>query len=306
MLAKTNQIVYTAGFEKFCKLQYGAARFFVVADDAWLLPVFQRTLSGAVYADIPIPILYAEPIALTSQPQPLNMHAVAQTVAREFNTDVAQLNLWAQHNAQILNSTGAKNIFSVHVLEVRDQETADNVLQNRVDKKTRNQITVALKNNFEGKFVTSLAEWYQLYVRHHQTRKYGYKTLIYFECMQEAFGDALHIFGCYSNGTLVGANMFVINKNYLWLVSNISDFSVAALYPNNFLYWLMISRGIAGGIRVFDFGGGTGGDSSIAHFKIGFGARTIPLYAFTYYRSLGSHIRHWLTTKKRHWHLLRS
>lgn len=304
-LSQTNQVAYSSGFEKFCQLQYHAERFFIKLDEQWLLPAFVRQVGGVKTIDLPVPATYAEPLSLVSDPQPIDLHEVAIDLLKLFKADTVQSNLWSPENFHVFRTENMVHHYDAFILKINASETTESLLQNRFDKKTRNQITTALKNGFEGRFIAELTDWYTLYAKHHRMRGYPFKSLAYFENLKKAFGDQLHAFGAYLDGKLVGANLFVVNNDYVWLVSNVSDFSVAGLYPNNFLYWQLINHGISGGIKFFDFGGSATSDKGGAHFKTGFGAQAVPLYTYIYHRNLIVHFRQWLATKRRHLNLKR-
>lgn len=302
LLQKTALLAYSEGFRSFCRRQYNAESFFVGLWEGGglkaVLPVFKRSINGQVFVEIPTPIYYAEPVLLDADFK-FKPRVWAKKIMDFFGAGILEMNLYELDFQGGTLFNGFKNKFTAYVLDIGAEKDADKILATVIDKKTRNQIRAGAKSGL----VTDRLDvdfFYSLYQKHRKRLGVGERPRSYFYNLAEAFGDRLVILGTKHGERLIGANLFVVNKNYLWLINNIFDPEYAGLYPSNFVYWEMIKWGLARGIRYFDYGGGPTDDAGLIHFKEGFGGKPHPLYSAVFYKSTKARFKYWLEQKTRH------
>ena len=302
LLEKTNLIAHSEGFKNFCEKQYNAQRFIVGLSESGelkaIIPVFKRDLSGSVIAEVPIPIYYTEPLFLDSSYQ-LRPKILAEGLLEFMSADAVGINFYEIYRPGIVKFDGFKKKFVAHILDIGAEKDSERLLMEVIGKKARNQIRAGQKGMLTIDWPNP-DSFYELYRKHRERLEVGIRPRSYFDNLSQSFHDELHILGVRHEGKLIGANLFVTNKDYLWLINNIFDLKYAHFYPNNFVYWEMIKWGISHGIRYFDYGGSGLSDAGLIHFKEGLGGQPHPLYAATFYKNFGSRLRYWMEQKTRH------
>lgn len=167
---------------------------------------------------------------------------------------------------------------STWFLDLNGVEKKELIL-NKFDKKTRNEIKKSLRSNWEIKFLNKddLFQIYELYRENIRRHKSIAKPISYFEALFDIFGDRLWCLGVSLDGELAAVNISLVSSRRLRLLFNLSKITYWQKCVNNFIYYKMIEQGFDSGIKFFDFGPTSNKDVGHLRFKKGFGAVKCPL-----------------------------
>lgn len=303
VLENSNLIAYSPGFREFCRRQYSAQSLLIgiKRGGVWaaVFPVFRRLLNRSELGEIPLPVYYAEPVFNPALDFKINPKELATELMDFLKLDLLSMNFYEIYSPGRILFGGFQTKFLAYIFDIGDETDAGKILMSKIDKKARNQIVAGLKNNPE---ITDLDidEFYALYQKHRKRLGVGPREKSYFENLSQAFGANFKILGLKRRNLIIGANLFVFNKNYLWLINNVFDPDFAFVFPNNVLYWEMIRWGIGRGIRYFDYGGTAPGDMGLRHFKENFGGKPRPIYSKVFYKNGRARLKYWFEQKTRH------
>jgi len=162
-----------------------------------------------------------------------------------------------------------------------------------LEKKTRNAVRKAEKSGLKVEDANEnwqLKTYYELYL---QTQKrlgsppHCYKL---FENLLDAFspnGRMRILLAKYESKPIAGMIIFRFKKTIFWW-NNVTDTKSRSLNPTNLLLWNTIEWGVENGYDVMDMGR-TRKDTTIYHFKSGWGGQETPLH--NYVRFLDSRRR---------------
>lgn len=193
------------------------------------------------------------------------------------------------------NSNG---YLSTYVFDFKGR-TPDFIL-NACDKKTRNQIKKSQKFNFRSSIAgyEHFQNFYDLYKRNMARHGTPPKSQDYFRELFDSFGQNCEIIEAWSGDELAGSNLVISGGEEMKLLQNISEPEFWPECVNDFLYFEMLKLAAGRGLARVDFEGGLDSDRSHAGFKLGFGARKIPIRR---YRSgaLMRGVKLWFLTKRR-------
>lgn len=189
--------------------------------------------------------------------------------------------------------------FVAFPFDVRSDDRDEELLA-RFNKKTRNELRKALSAGFSiavagQEILPELCELYRENMRRHGTSP---KSDGFFQKLFAAFGDRAAVIAVRDGKTLAGANLVICGDSDLRLLMNLSRVCYWPQCINNLLYWETIRYARDMGLRSADFGGGSLRDASHNHFKLGFGARMVPIYGLTFAPFL-RRASAWLERKKR-------
>ncbi|OGD32439.1 hypothetical protein A3C91_02255 [Candidatus Azambacteria bacterium RIFCSPHIGHO2_02_FULL_52_12] len=181
-----------------------------------------------------------------------------------------------------VGTSGKKTPLSAFILELAERETQETIWA-QYHKKTRNEVRKAEKSNFTvragGKEM--LEDFYRLYKENMRRHGTPARPLSYFDDFFKQYKEKCGIIATYDGDTAVGANFFLLHNACLRLAFNVSNVAYWDKCVNNLLYDRTIAWGYTRGVRVFDFGPGLNSDMSHNKFKLGFGAKQIPLVKYS-------------------------
>ena len=184
--------------------------------------------------------------------------------------------------------------FSAFLLDLKPEGE----LMQSFDKKTRNEVRRALGAGFIVEELHDTEELITLYRENMLRHGTPPKSDRYFPALFEAFGDRAVAIAARRGGELAGVNVLIRGDHDARLLMNLSRPKFWPQYINNLLYWETMKYAQIHGLKVLDFGGGSIADHRHNHFKLGFGARMMPIVGYT----SGSPLRRfskWLQKKKR-------
>lgn len=286
-------------WSKFLRLHFNAQSDFIgVVNNAgelkFVLPAFLR---GSTFESVPK--LYTQLIKVGEHNEPEPWPDLIKFLKDDKALSAIKISLcfFADNEKRNLSAKDIKGV--THVLKVGNAK-ANEILTKYVNKKTRNQIKAAYKGgNFKLCIDQNIDDFYDIYLKSIKRLKSIAKPKKYFQDLQMSFGDKLQIIGALYDGKLAGANLILLNDDYLFLLFSVADSEHFKNCINNFIYWETIKFGIAGGIRTFDFGPSVLKDISHHHFKEGFGAHPVPIYKINFYNSIKSLCGDFISTRLR-------
>lgn len=238
---------------------------------------------------------YAEPLIFPGFDSGL-LFPIIDKLRREFGFKKVEFNFGFIKTPGALSGL-KRSALSIFVLRLPERLSPEDLL-GKFNKKTRNQIRKAQSRGFEIKIgpIERLDEIYELYLVNMKRHGTPAKPKIFFENLFKYFGNRCRQAAAYDNGRLAGANIMFIKDDYMRLQYNYSD---PAYWPdcvNNLLYYKMIEWGRDRGVSLFDFGPGSDQDSSHGHFKLGYGAKPVPLYKMAKNDKINA-LKGWLSLK---------
>jgi len=286
VLNKTNLLSCSKEYINFCQAYFGAEPCFIgIFQDqklAAVLPLFKRREKGLIYLET-APKLYTEIFFLENIN--VNFNQVLTYIKRNFKYDILDISLYFTNDKRV-KLEGFSHHTDVYITKINEVANSEEILKKIVKQKCRNQIRYAYKHNLKKEISPDLEKFYPLYLTTMNRLGAKPKPLKYFRQLIKSFRNKLCIIFAKKENRVIGANLFIIQNDYLLLMFNVSDKRYWKYCVNNFLYWETILDGLKKGVKKFDFGINAKRDSTQIHFKQGFGARPYPIYHLTKFGSL--------------------
>lgn len=196
-------------------------------------------------------------------------HAVSEAVARRV--DLLELRTRRSVRTDVRVSTRKLTV----LLDL--PETPEELWQDGLTAKVRNQIRRPMKEGMEARFgPDQLPAFYDVFSRHMRDLGTPVLPFRYFQRKSELFGPIMEVCAIYHKQTPVAGGLgFVWGDEFeITRASALRAFSRSA--PNMLLYWALMERSIRRGIRTFNFGR-CSQNSGTHRFKRQWGGRDIPL-----------------------------
>lgn len=272
LTARISDITYAQEFSLLQEKRYGAQSEFagIYRNDELvaIIPVnyFLGKEVYSVHKDYTNPCIIAE--------GDIDWQEVAELLKEKYGVGYAELHF--------VGTSGKKTPLSVFILELSDGMMREEI-RDVYHKKTRNEVRKAEKFNFTVRLggTEMLEGFYRLYVENMKRHGTPARPLTYFEDLLGYYKEKGAIISAFDGDMAVGANFLLLHNTYLRLALNVSDVAYWDKCVNNLLYDRTIAFGYEQGIRIFDFGPGLNSDASHNKFKLGFGAKQIPLVRYT-------------------------
>src|SRR3989344_698413 len=190
--------------------------------------------------------------------------------------------------------------FSTFVFYIKSDESDDDLMK-RFDKKTRNELRRAKSSGFTIKYsgAETLPDLLDLYYENMKRHGTPPKSDLFFQELFKCFKTRLIVITLWRDSILAGANIIICGDRNARLLLNLSKQEYWPQYVNNLLYWETIQYAMINKLDFIDLGGSANRDVTHNHFKLGFGARMVPLFGMrsgTWRR----HLYAWIASKKRH------
>lgn len=270
-------ISYTKEFSCFQAKRYGANCLFlgVYQGDSLIciFPVdyFAKGMAFSVFKD------YTEPL-FTDNKQKINWREVLAIAKKKLDCNYFELTFGAIDSPDDYFDQWQKTGLSLFVLRVGEGLDRNSFFK-IFDKKTRNQIRKGEKENFNFQIggMEFAKIFYVLYKENMERHGSPAKPFDFFLDLFESYGKKCQLLMVFNGDLMIGANMVVVNGCYLRLLFNVSMTEYWQFCVNNLLYYNTIEWGYGLGVRTFDFGPGSNKDTSHNHFKLGFGAKQLPI-----------------------------
>lgn len=286
---------YSQGFGCFQKRRYGLdTAMMEILDDnrktTAILPInFALKEAYGLYKD------YVEPSNI-DRSKNIDWSEVAKAVNKEFGLRYTEFSLAFASSGIELPIRPSR--LSCFVLRLEDGLDRDMILA-KANKKTRNEVRKSEKYGFDIRLkgTEAIDEIYQLYAQNMERHGTPPKSKQIFADLFDSYGKDCAAMLAYKQDELAGINIAIKKGGYLRLAYNFSLKKYWDQCINNFLYHRMIADEYADGVRIFDFGPSSVDDKSHNHFKIGFGARQIPIYKITE-GSILHHAQKWIRQKR--------
>lgn len=271
-VAHISDIAYAREFFLLQEKRYGAQSEFagIYRNNALtaIIPVnyFLGKEVFSVHKDYTSPCIVAE--------GDIDWQEVAELLKEKYGVGYAELHF--------AGTSGKKTPLSVFILELSDGMTREEI-RDVYHKKTRNEVRKAEKFNFTVHFggTEMLDGFYRLYAENMKRHGTPARPLAYFEDLLGYYKEKGAIISAFDGDMAVGANFLLLHNAYLRLALNVSDVAYWDKCVNNLLYDRTIAFGYEHGVRIFDFGPSLNKDVSHNKFKLGFGAKQIPLVRYT-------------------------
>jgi len=267
------------GWKAVIENAYGHECFFLVAEDA-----------GAMSGVLPLAMIRSRIFgnSITSLPYVDYAGVVADDEASRdsllrFARDIA-----TEHrigNVELRQTDALPGDYAVathKVLLTLDLPDSEDALWAGLSSERRNRVRRAEKAGLEVEFAGAghLPVFYDIWTRNMRDLGSPAHSLGFFREVLERFGDQTEFLLVRHESRYIGAALALYHGATMcvpWVSSLRDSFR---LYPNNILYWEAMKRGIARGMKVFDFGRSTV-DSGTYEFKRRWGAGPVPLYWHT-------------------------
>ncbi|KKQ40789.1 MAG: hypothetical protein US60_C0052G0009 [Microgenomates group bacterium GW2011_GWC1_37_8] len=222
---------------------------------------------------------YAHLFFLDTRQKDFNWLTLANVVKKKIGASYFELQ-FAQFEGTPSHDGLVPSPLSIFVLSLNNEKTEADLL-NLFDKKTRNEIRKSKRYGFEVKMIRidMLDDIYALYIENMKRHGTPPKPMGYFEDLFHCFGEKCKCLGVLSNGELVGLNIFQVNKDYLRLIFNLSKVKFWNACVNNLLYYETIEWAALNGVKIIDFGPSLNNDHGHNRFKLGFGAKRMPIFS---------------------------
>jgi FemAB-related protein (PEP-CTERM system-associated) len=161
-------------------------------------------------------------------------------------------------------------------------EKGPDVLWKGFRDKARNAVRKAQKSGFEVRVGPSeLPHFYEVLAGNYHrkgTPIYGYKVM---EALSQELRDGAEVVTLWKEGTVISGALVVYDKSTVYVPFCSSRADAFRLNPNNLIYWEIMQRACARGMKTLDFGRSPLGSGSLA-FKLHWGAVTSPQPYFVY------------------------
>lgn len=151
-------------------------------------------------------------------------------------------------------------------------------LWEQIDRKVRNQVRKAQKNNFDTARggVERLGAFYDVFARNMRDLGTPVYAPSFFEAILNAFPDRSHLHIVFDKSTPISASFTFAWRDMVEVPWASSLKEYRSQCPNMLLYWEMLRATVADGHKTFDFGRSTP-DEGTFHFKRQWGAEPRPL-----------------------------
>jgi len=280
--------IYEQSYNEFVDQAFGgrAFMFFYGDDDDFVIHIFlRREINLSFYEnadqlyDIISPYGYSGPIIKSTK---INKEELISKFSREFNNYCKKNNIISEF---IRFHPLINNHIQYRLIKQTDQRSntifvdlsldQDLILKN-MNKKTRNLIRKAEKNNIQIRRTADkqdLKRFFELYTQtmeKNQTSKRYFFPYEFFEQTFNLLQPNISLFIAEKDNQIISASLFMHKNKYLHYHFSGSDKEFLKFAPNNLLLWHVIKWGKNQGYSKFHLGGGVSKDDSLFHFKSGF------------------------------------
>jgi FemAB-related protein (PEP-CTERM system-associated) len=157
--------------------------------------------------------------------------------------------------------------------------TSESELWAQFDKKARNQVRKAEKNELQVGIggAELLPDFYRVFARNMRDLGTPVYSPDFFAAVLRQFPDSTRVFVVRKEDLAIGAAITYAFRDVIEVPWASSLREYLSLCPNNLLYWSIIRYGLSNGFRTLDFGRSTPNEGTF-HFKRQWGATPSPLF----------------------------